>query len=117
MRFRQIMSGCFVEGSVYCRFANVKDFHFLVPESTAMTTTLLRPSAILPEGISIQKVNGLTLFKFTEPLGIRMQELLDRKKSDTLTPDEALELETIGELDNIFSYINAVMAAENNGTA
>ena len=55
------------------------------------------------------------LFKFTETLGERMQELLDRKKADMLSPDEALELETIGELDNIFSYINSVMAAQSNG--
>jgi hypothetical protein len=43
-----------------------------------------------------------------------MQELLDKKKADTLTTEEAIELETIGELDNIFSYINAVIAAEAN---
>lgn len=80
-----------------------------------MTATLIRPSAILPEGISIQKVNDLTLFKFTDELSGRLQELLDKKKTDTLEPNELLELETIGELDNIFSYINAVMAANGNG--
>ena len=82
-----------------------------------MTTTLLRPSSILPEGICIQKADSLTLFKFTEKLGDRLQELLDKKKADTLEPDEILELETIGELDNIFGYINAVMAAQANATA
>ena len=82
-----------------------------------MTTTLIRPSTILPEGICIQKVNNLTLFKFTEQLGDRMQELLDKKKTDTLEPDELIELETIGELDNIFSYINAVIAAQANAVA
>ncbi len=44
-----------------------------------------------------------------------MQELLDKKKSDILTPEEVIELETIGELDNIFSYINTVIAAQANG--
>ena len=44
-----------------------------------------------------------------------MRSLLDRKKADALTADEALELEAIGELDEIFSYINAVMAARANG--
>ena len=43
-----------------------------------------------------------------------VQELLDKKKADTITPDEVIELETIGELDNIFSYINAVIAAQAN---
>jgi hypothetical protein len=37
--------------------------------------------------------------------------LLDRKKNDLLTDEEALELEAIGELDEIFSYLNAAIAA------
>ncbi len=79
-----------------------------------MTATLIRPSTILPEGICVQKINNLTLFKFTQQLGERMQQLLEKKKADTLEPEELIELETIGELDNIFSYINAVMAAQAN---
>ncbi|NET58142.1 MAG: hypothetical protein F6K47_18905 [Symploca sp. SIO2E6] len=79
-----------------------------------MTTTLIKPSTILPKGLRIQQINNLSLFKFTDELGDRMQELLDKKKADTLTPDEIIELETIGELDNIFSYINAVIAAQGN---
>jgi hypothetical protein len=76
--------------------------------------TLLRPSTFLPTGLCTQRVNNFTLFKFTAELGERMQELLDKKKADTLTPQEAIELETVGELDNIFSYINAVITAEAN---
>ena len=79
-----------------------------------METILIKPSTILPEGLCLQQVNNLTLFKFTEELGERMQELLDKKKADTITQDEIIELETIGELDNIFSYINAVIAAQEN---
>ena len=41
-----------------------------------------------------------------------MQELLDKKKADLLTPEETAELEAIGELDTIFSYINAVSASQ-----
>ncbi|MGD1861915.1 MAG: hypothetical protein ACFB0E_18330 [Leptolyngbyaceae cyanobacterium] len=77
-----------------------------------MTATLIRPSTILPEGICIQNIDGLILFKFTEQMGDRLQALLDKKKADALSPDEAIELETIGELDNIFTYINAVMTAQ-----
>jgi hypothetical protein len=76
--------------------------------------TLIKPSTFLPTGLCTKRVNNLTLFKFTTELGERMQELLDRKKADALTPEEAIELETIGELDDIFSYINAVIAAEAN---
>jgi hypothetical protein len=72
---------------------------------------LLKPSTLIPKGLRVQQVNNLTLFKFTDELGERMQTLLDQKKADALTPEETLELEAIGELDEIFSYINAVMAA------
>jgi hypothetical protein len=78
-------------------------------------TTLLKPSAFIPKGLQVQQINNLTLFKFTNELGDRMQTLLDKKKADNLTADEALELEAIGELDEIFSYINAVIAARANG--
>ena len=81
--------------------------------ATAMTT-LLKPSTLIPKGLRVQQINNLTLFKFTDELGDRLQILLDKKKADSLTSDEALELEAIGELDEIFSYINAVMAARAN---
>ena len=77
-------------------------------------TTLLTPSTRLPTGLKIQQINNLTLFKFTDNLSDRLQELLDRKKLDLLTPNESLELEAIGELDDIFSYINATIAAQSN---
>ena len=78
-------------------------------------TTLLKPSTLIPKGLKVQQIDNLTLFKFTDELGDRMRSLLDRKKADALTADEALELEAIGELDEIFSYINAAMAARANG--
>lgn len=74
-------------------------------------TTLLKPSALIPKGLQVQQINHLTLFKFSDDLGERLQILLDRKKADSLTPEEDLELSAIGELDEIFSYINAVIAA------
>ncbi|MFN6527055.1 hypothetical protein [Nostoc sp. ChiSLP03a] len=77
-----------------------------------MTTVVVKPSSWLTTGIKVEKVNNLNLFKFTDELGLRMQELLDRKKADSLTLEEAFELEAIGELDMIFSYINAVIASQ-----
>ena len=77
-------------------------------------TTLVRPSALLSKGLQIQQINDLLLFKFTEELGDRLQTLLDKKKADALTEVEALELEAIGELDEIFSYINAAITARAN---
>ncbi len=67
--------------------------------------TLLKPSEFLPKGMRIQQINQLTLFKFTDELGDRLQTLLDKKKADALTATENLELEAIAELDEIFSYI------------
>lgn len=78
-------------------------------------TTLIRPSALITKGLRVQQINNLALFKFTDELGDRLQTLLDKKKADSLTSDETLELEAIGELDEIFSYINAVIAARANG--
>ncbi len=75
-----------------------------------MTNVVIKPSSWLTEGIRVERINNINLFKFTEELGLRMQELLDKKKADLLTPEEAAELEAIGELDTIFSYINAVNA-------
>ncbi len=74
-------------------------------------TTLLKPSSLIPKGLQVQQIDRLTLFKFTDELGDRLQTLLDRNKADTLTPEENLELEAISELDEIFSYINSVIAA------
>ena len=82
--------------------------------STIAMTTLLKPSALIPKGLKVQQINNFTLFKFTDELGDRMQTLLDKKKVYSLTSEEALELEAIGELDEIFSYINAVIVARAN---
>lgn len=76
---------------------------------------LLKPSTFIPKGLQVQQINDLILFKFTDELGDRMQTLLDKKKADTLSSEESIELEAIGELDEIFSYINAVIAARANG--
>ncbi len=82
-------------------------------------TTILKPSTLIAKGLKVEQVNNLTLFKFTEELGDslperlrqRLQILIDKKKADSLTPNEMIELELIGELDEIFSYINTQMAS------
>jgi hypothetical protein len=77
--------------------------------------TLPKPSSLLAKGLRIEQINNLILFKFTDELGDRLQALLDRKKADLLTAEEEIEIEAIGELDEIFSYINAEIAAKTNG--
>ena len=46
-----------------------------------------------------------------------MEELLERKKTDLLTPDEIIELEEIGELDRIFTHINCNVGSSKIGIA
>lgn len=76
-----------------------------------MNPVVIRPSSWLTTGIRVETINNLSLFKFTPKLSDRMNDLLQKKKLDALTPEEAAELEGIGELDMIFSYINATIAA------
>jgi hypothetical protein len=77
-----------------------------------MITTLNKPSLLIHE-IQIEKVSNWNLFKFSEPLQLRMETLLEKKKSDLITTDEITELDAIGELDRIFTHINAMLAAQN----
>ncbi|PSB30759.1 hypothetical protein [Stenomitos frigidus] len=77
-----------------------------------MNTALRNPSSLIHE-IQLEKVGDWNLFKFSESLQLRMERLLEKKKADQLTLDEITELEAIGELDRIFTHINAMLAAQN----
>ncbi|MDX2230181.1 MAG: hypothetical protein NW220_11115 [Leptolyngbyaceae cyanobacterium bins.349] len=77
-----------------------------------MVTTLNKPSALIHE-IRIEKIGNLNLFKFSESLQERMENLLEKKKAGQITPDEIAELDAIAELDRIFTHINAMLAAQN----
>jgi hypothetical protein len=57
--------------------------------------TVLKPSTLIAKGLRVEQVNNLILFKFTEELGDRLQILIDKKKADSLTQDEMIELESI----------------------
>ncbi|GAB4156257.1 MAG: hypothetical protein Fur0046_36170 [Cyanobacteria bacterium J069] len=77
-----------------------------------MVTTINKPSSLIHE-IQLERVGNWNLFKFSESLQLKMESLLEKKKSDHITPDEIAELEAIGELDRIFTHINAMLAAQN----
>jgi hypothetical protein len=76
-----------------------------------MVSILNKPSSLIHE-ICIEKVDGWKLFKFSESLQQRMEQLLEKKKVDQLMAEEVAELDAIGELDRIFTHINAMMAAQ-----
>ena len=77
-----------------------------------MVTTLNKPSFLIHE-IQLENLGNWSLFKFSESLQLRMESLLEKKKTDQITPDEIAELDAIGELDRIFTHINAMLAAQN----
>lgn len=76
-----------------------------------VSSLVTKPSALIGK-IQLQRVERHTLFKFTDDLQSRMEELLEKKKSDLLSLEEITELEAIGELDRLFTQINAMLLAE-----
>lgn len=76
-----------------------------------MTQVLAKPSSLISE-ITLTKVDQYCLFQFSDKLQNKMEKLLERKKSDQLTSQEIIELENIGELDRIFTHINAMLVAQ-----
>lgn len=75
---------------------------------------MVQASSLLPKGIKVSQVNNLNLFKFTDDLQARSNKLLERSKAGLLTPDEVAELAEISELAHIFTFINAVIAAQSD---
>lgn len=75
-----------------------------------MTTLIVRPSSLLSN--IHDKFENFHLFKFDHKLQARMEELLERGKTNLLTTEEAIEIEKIGELDIIFTHINAMLVAQ-----
>ena len=62
--------------------------------------------------IKISKIRGLNLFKFTDELQFRLEELSAKKKANLITAQEDAELSGILELDRIFTLLNARIIAE-----
>ena len=76
-----------------------------------MVSILNKPSSLIHE-ICIEKVDRWKLFKFSQSLQQRMEKLLEKKKDDRLIAEEVAELDAIGELDRIFTHINAMMVVQ-----
>jgi transcriptional antiterminator Rof (Rho-off) len=77
-----------------------------------VTQTMVQPSSWVESSIKISKVRNLNLFKFTDELQLRLDDLSERKKSEVLTAEEEAELVGILELDRIFTLLNAKVIAE-----
>jgi hypothetical protein len=72
-----------------------------------VTQIMVQPSSWIESGIKLSKVRDLNLFKFTDELQSRLDELAERKKAEVLAEEEEAELAGILELDRIFTLLNA----------
>ncbi len=77
-----------------------------------ITQMMVQPSSWVDSGVTLRKVRGQSLFKFTDSLQIRLDDLAERQKTDELTDPEQAELAAILELDRIFTLLNAKIIAE-----
>lgn len=77
-----------------------------------ITQIMVQPSSWVESGIKISKVRDLNMFKFTEELQSRLEDLSEKKKAGFLTSEEEAELTGILELDRIFTLLNARLIAE-----
>jgi len=77
-----------------------------------ITQTMVNPSSWVATGITIEKVRDRYLFKFSEELQNRLDDLNQRLKEDQLAEEERAELAGILELDQIFTLVNTKIIAE-----
>jgi hypothetical protein len=75
-----------------------------------MIQLMVQPSHFMSSGIKLNKSGDLYLFRFTDELQNRLENLLEKKKADVLTEEEQTELAGISELSRIFTLINAQLA-------
>ncbi|MHC5743032.1 MAG: hypothetical protein ACYTXT_14140 [Nostoc sp.] len=73
----------------------MKAYEFPANVTDEGKTVIARPLSLIGS-IRIEKLDKFNLFKFNDELQAQMEELLERKKADLLTPEEAIELEEIG---------------------
>ncbi|GCL39119.1 hypothetical protein H6F47_14625 [Sphaerospermopsis sp. FACHB-1094] len=77
-----------------------------------ITQLMVQPSSLISSGMKMSEFGDIYLFKFTDELQSRFEELLEKKKADLLTPEEEAEYVGISELQRIFTLINAQIAAK-----
>jgi hypothetical protein len=61
---------------------------------------VISPQSLLETCIRVEKVDNLRLFKFTDNLQDKLEELTAKNQSATLTIAEQEELNSISELDS-----------------
>ena len=77
-----------------------------------LTEMMVKPSIWIDQEIKITPVKNLFLFKFSETLQNRLDELSQKRNQEQLTGEEEAELAGILELNQIFTLLNAKIIAE-----
>jgi hypothetical protein len=73
--------------------------------------TMIKPSSWINQGIVLRQVENFNLFKFSDELQDRLDELNDRLKTLGLSEFEKAEWRGLLELDQIFTLLNAKVLA------
>jgi hypothetical protein len=73
---------------------------------------MIKPSSLIPNGIEVEPFGNVYLFRFNTALQSQLENLLEKSKASTLTPEESAEWAGIKELSRIFTLINAELAAK-----
>lgn len=73
---------------------------------------MVQPSSWIEQGITTQQVRGLRLFKFTEELQMRFEQLIELHKNQQIGQEQEAELKGLQELDRIFTLLNARAISE-----
>jgi hypothetical protein len=73
--------------------------------------TMIKPSSWINQGIVLRQVENFNLFKFSDELQDRLDELNDRLKTLGLSESEQAEWKGLLELDQIFTLLNAKVLA------
>jgi hypothetical protein len=73
---------------------------------------MVNPSSLMNSGIEMREFGNIYLFSFTEQLQTRFEELLAKKKTNSLSSEEEAEYRGISELERIFTLINAQIATK-----
>ena len=77
-----------------------------------MLQVSISPISLLDQGIRVEDVDGLRLFKFTEEFQARLEALLEQNQTNSLSDEEATELKGLNEIDRFFTYLNSRLIAQ-----
>jgi hypothetical protein len=88
---------------IWVTIGSFKTHDFVRP----MIQVAISPASILDEAVSVEEIDGLRLFKFTETLQSRLEALLEENQINALSEEDQLELSNLNELDRLFTYLNS----------